>query len=217
MSADCAISVMIIDDHAVFAESLASALNRQVDIEVVATSSGDDKVVDLTAEHQPDVILLDYRLPGQDGLRLASDLKTAAPDARLVVLTAIVDERVALDAVEAGCVGFITKDRSLEDVVRSIRSVHSGEVMVSPDMLALILPRLRDEGAGTSPQLTRREHEVLELVAEGCSNQVIADRLTLSLHTVRNHVQNILRKLDAHSKLEAVAIANREGILTSRR
>ncbi|MEM9036243.1 MAG: response regulator transcription factor [Actinomycetota bacterium] len=217
MSDDHAISVMIIDDHAVFAESLAAALNRQSDIEVVATSSGDDKVLDVTAEHQPDVILLDYRLPGQDGLRLASDLKTAAPETKLVVLTAIVDERVALDAVEAGCVGFITKDRGLEDVVRSIRSVHDGEVMVSPDMLALILPRLRDGDSEAAPQLTRREHEVLELVAEGCSNQAIADRLTLSLHTVRNHVQNILRKLDAHSKLEAVAIATRQGILASRR
>lgn len=211
------IQVMIVDDHAVFTESLATALDRQDGITVVATSSGDDEVTSLAAQHQPDVVLLDYRLPGQDGLRLASELKAAAPEARIVVLTAIVDERVALDAVEAGCVGFITKDRSLDDVVRSIRSVHEGEVMVSPDMLALILPRLREEGEDTGPQLTRREHEVLTLVAEGSSNQAIADDLTLSLHTVRNHVQNILRKLDAHSKLEAVAIATRRGILSGRR
>ena len=119
----------------------------------------------------------------------------------MVILTAAEDEAAFLDALEAGCAGYVTKDRPLEEVVAAVNAAANGELAVSPAMLARTLPRLHRESEARG-SLTPREREVLELVAQGLSNKAIASELSLRLNTVRNHVQNVLNKLGAHSKLE---------------
>jgi DNA-binding NarL/FixJ family response regulator len=155
---------------------------------------------------------MDYRLPDGDGAHTAGAIKERVPEAQIVMLTASADEPVLVEAIDAGCSGFITKDRALDEVTSAVRAAAAGEALISPAMLAHLLPRLRGgTRSGPGSTLTQREMQVLELMAHGMSNQEIAAQLVLALNTVRNHVQSLLGKLGAHSKLEAVATAARQG------
>jgi DNA-binding NarL/FixJ family response regulator len=132
---------------------------------------------------------------------------------RIVVLTASAADHVLLSAMEAGASGFLSKTRGLEEVTAAVRAAAAGEAVVSPELLARLLPRLSRTGAGHHDELTEREREVLALLADGLTNAAIAERLVVSVHTVRNHITNLSLKLGAHSKLEALSIAVREGLL----
>jgi two-component system nitrate/nitrite response regulator NarL len=156
--------------------------------------------------------VVDYRLPDGRGSDLVRSLHESAPEVRVVILTAAEDDGAFLDALEAGCAGYVTKDRPLEAVVDAVTAAAAGDLAVSTSLLARTLPRVHRE-PGTAARLTAREREVLELVAEGVPNKTIATRLSVRLNTVRNHVQNVITKLGAHSKLEAVAIATRAGLI----
>lgn len=156
---------------------------------------------------------MDYRLPDRDGVRTTHLIKEDRPETKVGMITSVDDEAVLVQALDAGCSGFVPKNRPMNELVDAVRAAHAGEALVSPDMLARLLPRLRRSYRGLGAELTAREVEVLHLLAEGLTNQAIAQRLTISLNTVRNHVQSILTKLRAHSKLEAVATAVREGII----
>ncbi|MDH4145492.1 MAG: response regulator transcription factor [Acidimicrobiia bacterium] len=204
--------VLVIDDHTVFAEALAAALIAR---DFVVTDIARTGAAALTAVTQssPDVVLVDQRLPDVTGTELLRALRGAAPDAALVMLTAQRDERTVIAAVEAGCRGYVTKDQSLDELVDAVRRAAMGEVVLSPALLARVLPLLRSDPPTRGELLTPRELEILELMSEGLSNRAIAGRLFLSVNTVRNHVRNMLAKLDAHSKLEAVAIATRRGLI----
>jgi DNA-binding NarL/FixJ family response regulator len=212
------IRVVLIDDHAMFADALAGALattaqDGDATIDVLGVAHEGRRGVDLVRQLDPDVVITDYRLPGLGGSDLIAKLREVAPKAKVVVVTASSDDHTLLDALDAGCTAFVTKDQRIEAVADAIRAAHRNEVVVPPQLLAKVLPRLRGDRTAAPSGLTGREREVLELCAEGMSNQQIADRLYLSVHTVRNHVQNILDKLGAHSKLEAVAMATRQGII----
>lgn len=206
------IDVLIVDDHTVLAESLASALTEHgfQHVRTVDTVSGS-----LTAvrERRPDVVLMDFRLPDGEGTKAAASIKEEFPSTKVIMLTAEVHESIVIQAIEAGCSGYLLKNSRVEEVVDALRSAHEGEALISPAMLARILPRLSSSGGRGRFELSGREMEVLGLVAEGLSNQAIADSLVLSTNTVRNHVQRILSKLGVHSKLEAVAVATRHGLL----
>jgi two-component system nitrate/nitrite response regulator NarL len=208
-----AVRVVIVDDHAVFAQALASVLADQDGMTAVGTAYSVADGIALIEEVAPDVAVVDYRLRDGRGSDLVRTLHGSARDVRVVILTAAEDEAAFLDALDAGCAGYVTKDRPLEEVVAAVTAAASGDVAVAPALLARTLSRLGREIPRA--RLTVREREVLELVAEGLSNKAIAAALSLRLNTVRNHVQNILTKLDAHSKLEAVAIATREGLIRS--
>lgn len=207
------IRVLICDDHRVVAEGLAMVLGAQPDMDVVGVAGGVAEVCEMEAALRPDVVLMDYALPDGDGVAATATIKAARPDVRVVMLTSFLDVDVLVAAIEAGCSGFVTKHKAAEELTTAVRLAVEGEALVSPDMLARLLPRLRPSYHGVGADLTPREREVLDLLAQGESKEAIARRLFLSANTVRNHIQNILGKLGAHSRLEAVATARREGLI----
>jgi DNA-binding NarL/FixJ family response regulator len=219
-----ALRVMVCDDHRVVAQGLAGMVERQSDMTVVGMAHSMAGALEMAAAHDPDVVLMDYRLPDGDGVSATQALKAANPQVKVVLLTSFTDETVLLAAMEAGCSGFVTKHQGGEEVVRAVRLAAAGEAVVSADMLSRLLPRLspqtRGVGQGGGRQgrspgwdLTARELEVLQLLAEGASTPAIAERLVLATNTVRNHIQNIFSKLEVHSRLEAVTTAARAGLI----
>ena len=209
------ITVLLVDDHEMFSQSLAEVLGQEPDIEVLGTSRDLAGARARTAALRPDVVLLDQRLPDGRGVEHISELKRLSPGSKIVVLTGLVEDGALLTATEAGCSGFLDKSRSVEELVSAVRAAAAGEVLVSPALLGRLLARLQAPATAERHELTQRELEVLTLVGEGLSNSAIAERLGVSVHTVRNHVANVLSKLDVHSKLEALSLAHREGLLPS--
>ena len=207
------IGVLIVDDHRMFAESLARLLADEDDIAVVGVAAGGREGIDLAIRHRPRVVLVDYEMPGCDGVQVAKEIKRHDPAIMVVILTAFTEDRVLLAAIEAGCSGFLTKERAAEDVALAVRSAAAGEAVISPAMLARLLPRLNGAHRSLGHDLTDRERELLGHLARGATNKAIAIELHLSVNTVRNYVQSVLTKLGAHSKLEAVSTAVREGIV----
>lgn len=207
------IRVLIVDDHTMVAEGMASILEDQPDLEVVGVAGSVADAHRLAVTEMPDVVVMDYRLPDGDGAEAARRIRAERPEAQVVMVTASGHDTVLAAALEAGCAAFVTKDRAADQVADAVRAAYAGQATIPPDMLARLLPRLQPQSRQVGA-LTAREREVLQLLAEGLSNQEIAERLFLSMSTVRNHVQNVLRKLDAHSRLEAVTIAVRQGIVS---
>jgi two-component system response regulator DevR len=213
MSENGQIRVMLVDDHQMVVQGLLRILGEQNDIEVVATAGTVEDAAASARMHRPDVVLMDYDLPDGNGIQAAERIRADRPDTKVVMLTSFTDESVLVAAIEAGCSGYVTKHKVVEEVVDAVRAASAGEALISPAMLARLLPKLRPSKRGLGSDLTTREVEVLKLLAEGISNQGIADKLVISVHTVRHHVQNIITKLDVHSKLEAVATAAKEGLI----
>jgi DNA-binding NarL/FixJ family response regulator len=207
------IRVLVVDDHQMFAESLARLLSEEPDIDVVGSAHDGERAVSLARALMPDVVLIDFQLPDRDGAQVAADIKLHAPDAMIVMLTGASDDRVLLAAIDAGCSGFLTKDNAARDVVEAVRGAAAGEALISPTLLARLLPKLQRSYRPVGADLTDREREVLHGLAAGKSNKAIAADLHLSVNTIRNYVQSLLMKLGAHSKLEAVSTAVRQGII----
>jgi DNA-binding NarL/FixJ family response regulator len=160
------------------------------------------------------VLLLDYRLPDGDGATAATEILRRWPSTKVVMLSAAGGDELLARSIEAGCSGFLPKDRSGHEVVSAVRAAYRGESLIPTSVLVGLLDRLRRAPQGKAGDLTQREFEVLRLLAKGMSTEGISSLLFLSEHTVRNHVRNILAKLGAHSKLEAVAVAARDGIIS---
>jgi DNA-binding NarL/FixJ family response regulator len=207
------VRVLVVDDHEVLAASLALVLADQPGLAVAGVAGTLAQARSLMATASPDVVLLDHRLPDGDGVDAISELLALRPGAAVVVLTASAGDAVLIAAIEAGAAGFLSKTRSLAEVTSAVRAAAGGEAVISPELLARLLPRLQRGGRAGQDELTDREREVLALLSEGLSNAGIAERLTVSVHTVRNHVANLSAKLGAHSKLEALSIAVRDGLL----
>lgn len=208
------IRVMIADDHEALAASLLAVLDQEDDMIGVGVAATLAQARAMVGSAAPEVLLLDHRMPDGDGVAAIPDLLRIRPGLRIAVLTASPGDHLLVEAIEAGACGFVSKTRSLAEVAAAVRAAASGEAVISPEMLARLLPRLH--GRPAQNQLTEREREVLDLVAEGLSNAAIAERLVVSVHTVRNHIANLSAKLGAHSKLEALAIAVRQGLLPGR-
>jgi len=208
--------VLVVDDHEVLASSLARVLDEEPDLVSVGVAGTLERARAMIATTAPDVVLLDHRLPDGDGVAAISELRALRPSIKVVVLTASAADHVLVAAIEAGASGFVSKTRSLGEVTSAVRAAATGEAVISPELLARLLPRLSPSGRPRHQELTEREREVLGLVADGLSNAAIAERLVVSVHTVRNHVANLSAKLGAHSKLEALSIAVREGLLPGR-
>lgn len=205
-----AIRVVIVDDHRVLAELLTAALSMSDDVAVIESVGTAAQAVDRVASLQPEVVILDYDLPDADGVSVVSAIKAACTTCRVLMLTSYTDPIVLSEAFDAGCDGFVTKRNGASEILAAVLAVASNETPVSADMVASLVRR---DVAGIGSDLTERELEVLRIASLGHSNKEIAADLYLSVNTVRNHMQHVLNKLGAHSKLEATAIAVRAGIL----
>lgn len=208
------IRVLVVDDHEVLASSLAHVLDAEPDMVSVGIAGTLERAKAMIRTAAPDVLLLDHRLPDGEGVAAVGELRALRPGVRIVVLTASAADHVLVAAIEAGVSGFVSKTRSLGEVTNAVRAASTGEAVISPEMLARLLPRLqRGGGPAGHAALTDREREVLGYLADGLTNAAIAEQLVVSVHTVRNHIANLSAKLGAHSKLEALSIAVRQGLL----
>lgn len=210
---DVPVKILVVDDQALLAEAMMRLLDGADGISVLGTAGTVEEAVHLADEKNPDVVLMDWQLPDGTGRDLIERMRRVRPDIKVVVLTGLPDETVLAEAIEAGCSGVLNKNRPYEDVVESIKAARAGEVTVPLARLQAVMARLGPGQPKGNEGLTERELDVLSLLAEGLSNPAIAERLVISLHTVRNHVQRILVKLGAHSKHEAVAVAIRREIV----
>jgi DNA-binding NarL/FixJ family response regulator len=208
LMASTPIRLMLVDDHDMVAQGLKIILEDEPDIDVVAVANSAAQAVAIATTARPDVILMDYYLPDGNGASAAARIRSDNPNIKVVLLTGSDDPDALQRAVDAGCAGYLDKSGPLDELAAAVRVAAAGHVVISAEDLSRLVPRTRE---GTV--LTEREREILFLVADGLTNQAIAARLVLSVHTVRTHVQTILGKLGAHSKLEAVATAKRRRLL----
>ncbi|MEU4509674.1 response regulator transcription factor [Nonomuraea wenchangensis] len=207
------IRLVLVEDHAMVAEAIDLALARATGIAVVAHAGTIAAALTETARTQPDVVVLDRRLPDGDGVSAVGRLAAVAPRARVLVLTGEATASVAVRVVQSGAAGLLVKSSRLDELESAVREVAAGGVVFPPDLLPGVLDRLTGRSAHLGARLTARERETLLLLAEGAGTGEISERLGVARNTARNHVQHVLGKLGARSKLEAVAVARREGLL----
>jgi DNA-binding NarL/FixJ family response regulator len=210
--------VLVVDDQQLFRRGLVMLLGVEDDIEVVGEAGDGIAATELAASAVPDVILMDVRMPKRSGIEACVAIKEAAPTARIIMLTVSDEEADLYDAVKNGASGYLLKDSSIDEVAQAIRVVADGQSLISPSMAIKLLDEFKqmsrsDRQQVPTPKLTDRELEVLKLVAQGLNNREIAKRLFISENTVKNHVRNILEKLQLHSRMEAVMYAVREKLL----
>ncbi len=211
------IRVLLVDDHRLIPESLARVLEHEPDMRVVGIASSVAETRALVKD-PVDVVLMDYRLPDGTGVDATRMIKARWPNSRVVMLTAIDDDEVVLESIQAGADGYITKDRAVADVIATVRAAHAGATLLPRSLIEAIARRVaetRERQADRVPveTLTPRELEVLRALVEGLSTQEICERLHITPNTLRTHVQNIMGKLHVHSKLEAVAFALRHKLV----
>jgi len=212
------IRVAVVDDQELFRRGLTMLLGVEDDIEVVGEAGDGVAATELAATAVPDVILMDVRMPKRSGIEACIAIKEAAPTARIIMLTVSDEEADLYDAVKNGASGYLLKDSSIDEVAQAVRVVADGQSLISPSMAIKLLDEFKqmsrsDRQQVPTPRLTDRELEVLKLVAQGLNNREIAKRLFISENTVKNHVRNILEKLQLHSRMEAVMYAVREKLL----
>jgi DNA-binding NarL/FixJ family response regulator len=205
--------VLVVDDERLFAELMRHALTAATDMEVVGVVHDVKSASQAASELKPAVVLSDYHLPDGTGAELARSLRREAPDSSVLILTGDPSTSVLADVARSGAVGHLTKSRDLDDVVSAVRQAAGGEILFTPTELQRLLVADRTERVLDEP-LTARELEVLRMLASGVSTNSAAEMLGISTATLRAHVQAILRKLGAHSRLEAVAEAARLGLIT---
>ena len=215
------IRVVIADDHVLYRRGLQLVVSQEEDIEIVGEAGDGKEAVDRTVELLPDVVLMDVRMPHTSGIEACQTIKALVPSTKIIMLTMSDEESDLYEAVKAGANGYLLKDVPGEEIADGVRAVHNGDSLISPSMASKLLAEFaqmsRRQGdrpsSVTAPRLTERELEVLRLVARGMANKEIAHQLFISENTVKNHVRNILEKLQLHSRMEAAMYAVRENLL----
>lgn len=211
--------VMLVDDHALFREGLSGIIESQPDMQVVGEAEEGLEALVIARELHPDLVLMDIQMPGCDGLEAARQINRELPDTIIVMLTVQSDEEKLFEAIKNGAKGYLLKNISSNEMLDLLRGVMRGEAAISPTMAGQMLDEFRrlsqlDQGERDEPNvdLTQREQEVLGLVAQGMSDKQIAEELSISIHTVKSHLRNILSKLQVNSRREAARIAKSKGL-----
>jgi len=204
--------VIIVEDHQVVTQGLAALLNDQPDMTVIASAGSVAESMRLAEQHAADVILIDFRLPDGNGAEVGARIRELHPDVKLVFLTRDDSDGAQIAAVEAGASAFIHKSRAAADVVDAIRAVAGGAMLITPRTIASLLTK-RHTMSAQLQSLTARERDVLRLVAAGVASRDIASRLGITYTTVRTHIRSLGRKLEVHSKIEAIAKARELGLV----
>ena len=202
------ITVLIVDDHEVVREGLRLSLSRAPHVRVVGEAADGKQAIDLAERRKPNVVIMDVRMPGLDGLDATKELLQKEPNAAVLIFTAYSERSLLARGLESGAKGYILKEAPHDTLVRAIEKVAGGETYVDPALMpAFLAGKDRDE------MLTAREREILQLLADGMSNADVAGKLFISQETVKSHVRHILTKLEADTRTQAVAIALREAII----
>jgi len=210
------IRVLLVDDHVVVRKGLRALLDRETGIEVAGEAADGEQALRAVDRLRPDVILMDLEMPGIGGVEATRQIAETHPEARIVVLTSQAAEQDVFPALKAGALGYVLKHSAPEDVLHAIRQAYLGETVLHPTIARMVLQELHRPVATRQPRtsdpLSERELEVLRLIAQGLSNQEIADKLIVGEATVRSHVSAILRKLQLASRTQAALYALREGL-----
>jgi DNA-binding NarL/FixJ family response regulator len=207
--------VVIADDQRVVREGLATIVGSLPDFEVVGLAANGTEAVELVEEYQPDVVLMDLRMPEMDGIEATASIRARFPDARVVVLTTYADDESVVAALSAGALGYLTKDAGRDDIRRALEAAAAGQAVLDPDVQARLVraAHLSPGRSETLPDgLTDREGEVLALIAEGLSNAEIAARLFVGESTVKTHINRIFTKTQSRDRSQAAAYAHRHGL-----
>jgi DNA-binding NarL/FixJ family response regulator len=202
------ISVLIVDDHEVVREGLRLSLSRASHIRVIGEASDGAAAVGLVERRKPDVVIMDVRMPGMDGLEATKEILKVEPDAAVLIFTAFSERSLLARGLESGAKGYILKEAPHETLLRAVERVAKGEGYIDPALMPAFL-----SGKEGTDMLTAREREILQLLANGMSNADVAAKLFISQETVKSHVRHILTKLEADTRTHAVAIALRDSII----
>ena len=209
-----AVRLMLADDHRMLREGLRRSLTDD-GFDVVAEASDGAEAVELAAIHHPDVILMDVTMPDMDGVEATRRIRRNHPDIQVVMLTMHADEDVIADALQAGAAGYLVKDCSTDEIADAVRLASNEDAALSPALAGAMLDEVRriDDAQGPDQIVTKREIDVLQLIADGCSTPEVAEKLYISQKTVKNHLASIYQKLDARDRTQAVLRAVRMGIV----
>jgi DNA-binding NarL/FixJ family response regulator len=202
------ITCLIVDDHEVVREGLRLSLSRAPNIRIVGEAPDGESAVALAERRRPDVVIMDIRMPGMDGLEATKELSKKAPEIAVLIFTAYSERSLLGRGLESGAKGYILKEAPHGTLLRAIEKVAAGEGYIDPALMPAFLP-----GRDRDDMLTAREREILQLLADGMSNSDVASKLFISQETVKSHVRHILTKLEADTRTQAVAIALREAII----
>jgi DNA-binding NarL/FixJ family response regulator len=211
------IAVLIVDDHAVVREGLRAFLELQDGIEVAGEAGDGEEALERALALRPDVILMDLVMPKLDGVGAMRELRARVPGSRVIVLTSFLDDERLLPAIQAGAAGYLLKNAEPAELARAIRAAQAGETIIDPTVASRLVQAIADGRRSTAERsLTRREREVLELIARGRSNKRIAFELGISEKTVKTHVGHVLAKLGVSDRTQAALLAVREGLAPER-
>lgn len=210
------IAVLLADDHTVLRQGMAQVLDMQPDMRVVAQADDGEEAVRLARRHRPDIVLMDINMPGMDGVAAARRITAEWPETGVIILTMYRRDDYVFEAIKAGANGYLLKEVELDELLNAVRSVARGEAVIDSAIASRVLAEFRQprrsEEEEEGPDLAERDIEILRLLAQGISNQEIADQLSIAEKTVRNRLSGIFRRLHLENRTQAALYALREGI-----
>lgn len=207
------IRIVVVDDHDVVRKGVIAYLETEEDFEIVGEASSGEEGIEVVLKQNPDVVLMDLIMENGNGIDATKRIKEVLPDCKVIVLTSYYDDKQIFPVLEAGAFSYLLKTASAEDIVSAIKKAYHGENVIEPKVAHKVMTRFQGKQSTLHDQLTDRELEVLICLANGATNQEIADQLFIGIKTVKTHVSNILRKLEVHDRTQAAVYAHRHQLL----